>query len=294
MRVALFFDGNNFYGGWRETAAPTRVEFQALARWLVESVGGTELAGAWYYTGVDKGEPTETVNLESRDRLEGFLTMLEHQPGYFVRRFPRVPRATTCSSCGAEHTFSQEKGVDTTMVADMIRLAAAGAFDAMVLVTGDADHAPGLVAVRELGRRALVATWGGYGLSHWLRAEAWDHVDLLEGLSQFAADPVQLVVVDDPESTASETDDEASSVTEDVTDPTSDPGLHAAFLQELGRAEHHFQSGYVGLALFLHRWTTQSELPHWMRPAILDQLVAQGKVEVYETQDGKMALRRAG
>ena len=173
MRVALFFDGNNFYGGWRETAAPTRVEFQALARWLVQSVGGTELVGAWYYTGVDKGEPTETANLESRDRLEGFLTMLEHQPGYFVRRFPRVTRTTSCSSCGAEHTFSQEKGVDTTMVADMIRLAAAGAFDAMVLVTGDADHAPGLVAVRELGRRALVATWGGYGLSHWLRAEAW-------------------------------------------------------------------------------------------------------------------------
>ncbi len=290
MRVAILFDGNNFYAGWRLTSPDRRVDFAALARWLVGRAGGTRLTGAWYYTGVDD----DPAAAESTARLHGFLTMLEHVPGFFVKRFGRVTRSARCSSCGADHQFSQEKGVDTAMVADMIRLAANDAFDVLILVTGDVDLLPGIEAVRDLGKRALVCTWGGYGLSQRLRAEAWGHLDLLDEPDAFAPrsepeEPV-LEVVDDPTSKVPEPDSEA---TEEVGDPSSDPGLHAAFLDELGRAQRHFQSGYVGLALFLHRWMTQQDLPHWMRPTILDALVAQGKVEVYEANDGKMALRLA-
>jgi len=294
MRVAIWFDGNNFYAGWRLTAAGTRVDFEALARWLTAQAGGTVLTGAWYYTGVDD-DPAAT---ESTARLSGFLTMLEHVPGFFVKRFPRVSRTTRCSACSAEHTYSQEKGVDTTMVADMIRLAAHDAFDVMILVTGDADHLPGIQAVRELGKRALVCTWGGYGLSQRLRAEAWGHVDLLTGLEAFATPlpkpEVTLEVVQDAPEPIVDPPSTDESETEEVGDPASDPGMHAAFLSELERAQRHFQAGYVGLALFLHRWMTQQDLPHWMRPTILDALVAQGKVEVYEADDGKLALRLAG
>jgi uncharacterized LabA/DUF88 family protein len=291
MRVAIWLDGNNFYAGWRLTAAGSRIDFGDLARWITHQAGGSELTGAWYYTGVD-GEAEESKAVASRARLGGFLTMLEHVPGFFVKRFPRVTRTSHCSSCGAEHTYSQEKGVDTNMVVDMIRLAANNAFDVMVLVTGDADHIPGVQAVREYGKRVLVCTWGGYGLSQRLRAESWGHLDLLEGLQAFSTPPVTLEVVERTESDET-LDSDTEPETEDVGDPASSPGMHAAFLSELERAERHFDSGYVGLALFLHRWMTQQDLPHWMRPTILDVLVAQGKVEVYETGDGKMALRRA-
>ena len=292
MRVGIWFDGNNFYSGWRLTAADARVDFERLAGWLTDQVGGSQLTGAWYYTGVDD-EPGSAESQESQQRLAGFLTMLEHVPGFYVKRFPRVNRTSRCTSCGHEHAYSREKGVDTTMVADMIRLAANDAFDVMVLVTGDADHTPGIVAVRELGKRALVCTWGGHGLSQTLRAEAWGHVDLLDGLAHFstsadAPPPLEVVPQPDPSDEGEEPE------TEDVSDPTTSPELRAAFLAELERAERHFQSGYVGLALFLHRWMTHQSLPHWMRPTILDALVAEGKVVVYEAEDGKMALRLAG
>lgn len=71
------------------------------------------------------------------------------------------------------------------MVADMLRLAAVGAFDVLVLVSGDSDHAPAIEGVRAIGRQAYVSTWGRAGLSARLRKAAFDHIDLMEGLSQF-------------------------------------------------------------------------------------------------------------
>ena len=54
MRVAIFFDGKNFYEGMEHTLSAERrfLNYRSLALWLVQRVGGTELAGAHYYTGV--------------------------------------------------------------------------------------------------------------------------------------------------------------------------------------------------------------------------------------------------
>ena len=53
MRVALFFDGKNFYSGWRDAANGRRIDFVRLSEWLVKRAGGTYLWGAHYYTGVE-------------------------------------------------------------------------------------------------------------------------------------------------------------------------------------------------------------------------------------------------
>lgn len=63
-------------------------------------------------------------------------------PGFFVHRFQRKMRRRRCEKCGEMNDYSQEKEVDTTMVADMLRLAAVDAFDAVILASGDSDHAP--------------------------------------------------------------------------------------------------------------------------------------------------------
>ena len=44
MRVGIFFDGKNFYSGWRATAEDTTIDFVALSEWLVKKVGGLRLA----------------------------------------------------------------------------------------------------------------------------------------------------------------------------------------------------------------------------------------------------------
>lgn len=182
MRVCIFFDGKNFHSGWRDEANGRRLTFPKLSKWLVDRVGGSLLWGAYYYTGIEMGPAAVT---EGQKKLAGFLDMLELQPGFFVKRFPRKTTMFQCANCGAENRYTQEKEVDTTMVADMLRLAAVGAFDVLVLVSGDSDHAPAIEGVRAIGRQAYVSTWGRAGLSARLRKAAFDHIDLMEGLSSF-------------------------------------------------------------------------------------------------------------
>ena len=131
MRVAIFIDGKNFYSGYKSAAPQRRVDFPKMADWLVAQARGSFLWGVYYYTGVETGAAAET---DEQKGLARFLNMLELQPGFFVLRFNRKFKTRRCASCQALDRYSQEKEVDTTMVADMLRLAAVNAFDIMVLV----------------------------------------------------------------------------------------------------------------------------------------------------------------
>ena len=52
MRVALFFDGNNFYRSLRSQYTNWEVNYEQLAAWTVQQVGPeARLTGAYYYTG---------------------------------------------------------------------------------------------------------------------------------------------------------------------------------------------------------------------------------------------------
>ncbi|MCE9584603.1 MAG: NYN domain-containing protein, partial [Planctomycetes bacterium] len=181
MRVAIFVDGKNFYAGWKDQSHGRDVDFRKLSQWIVRTAGGDHLMGAYYYTGIDTALPTTA----SQERLDAFLGMLEVQPGFFVQRFVQRNRTHTCAHCGTPNTFSQEKEVDTTIVADMLRLAASGGFDIAVLLSGDADLVPAVEGVRALGKQVFVASWGSSGLSARIRRAAFDHIDLLVGLPEF-------------------------------------------------------------------------------------------------------------
>lgn len=269
MRVVVFFDGKNFYAGWRDQAQGRRIDFHRLAQWLTHQVSGTMFWGAYYYTGIEVGEASLT---ESQRRLEDFLQMLEKTPGYFVRRLPRRSESFHCVHCNSETRYTTEKELDTTMVTEMIRLAAVNAFDVMILLSGDADHAPALEGVRALGKQAYVASWGGAGMSRRLQQVAFDHIDLLDGLSEF-----EIARVTTP-----------SSIPEE---PPITP--EQLFLDELHRAEEYFGGGgYVGLQYFLTRWKAEN-LPtdRDVRGRILDNLVESRRVEIYDPGNGERALR---
>jgi len=51
-----------------------------------------------------------------------------------------------------EHTYV-EKGVDTQLAVDMIRLAVADTYDIAVLISGDGDFAPAVEFVKQLGKQ---------------------------------------------------------------------------------------------------------------------------------------------
>jgi uncharacterized LabA/DUF88 family protein len=270
LKVGIFFDGKSFYHGYEEGEAATRrVDFKKLADWLVSQVGGDHLFGAFYYTGVESSDELASPGLTQ------FLGNLERVPGYFVRRLARRSATYHCESCGATHRFSREREVDTSIVADLVRYTATGGLDIAVVVSGDTDLVPGADAVRELGKQLWVATWGDRGVSSRLRQAAFATVDLAAGTSVFASEGRHDAPSRPPG--ADLADDVASS---------------EVFLEELERAEERFADGYVGVNFFVTRWRSDRLVddPNTRR-RILDQLVDDGLVEIFETDDGSRGVR---
>src|SRR2546428_259733 len=150
MKIAIFFDGQNFYRSLLRYDESLRVDYDRLAAWITQQIGGPNalFSGAYYYVGVSSDAPP---------LVEGFLKGLELRPGYFVKREPRVRRAGRCPACGQEYEYTTEKRVDTRLVADLIHYAAANAFAAAAPLSGGGAVGPGRSAPdapRKRGRGA--------------------------------------------------------------------------------------------------------------------------------------------
>jgi hypothetical protein len=181
MKICIFFDGQNFYRSLQRYDESLRVDYDRLAAWITQAVGGPAamFGGAYYYVGVSSDAPQV---------VEGFLKGLELRPGYFVKRDRRVRRSVRCPACGIDTEYTTEKRVDTRLVADLIQYAANGAYDAAVLVSGDDDFVPAVEAVNAIGKQVWVATWSAEELSTDLRVRCFGHVHLSDGLAAFRAD----------------------------------------------------------------------------------------------------------
>ena len=268
MRVALFFDGKNRMKDLRRTAGERWLNHGALADWAVAQVGGSELFAAYYYTGV----PSPNDEVRDRHALSDLLEELEQRPGFFVKRFNRRAATRECPHCGQIITYTEEKMVDTSLVADMILLAVQDAYDVAVVFSGDLDMAPGLQAIHQLGKRGWIATFGDAGLSRSLVRAAWGHLDLLEHLDAFSYADLATA----PPSAS----------------PRAPEEIDREVLREVRRAEAHFTAGggFVGGHYFIHRWKGHDiPDPPELRRQALQRLIDAGLMETYAV-DGKTAL----
>jgi uncharacterized LabA/DUF88 family protein len=178
MKVCIFIDGQNFYRSLQRFDEGLRVDYDRLAAWITQAVGGpsTNFGGAYYYVGVSADAPPQ---------VEGFLKGLELRQGYYVRREPRKRRTGRCPACGIEYDYTTEKRVDSRMVAELIHFAANGTYDAAVLVSGDDDFVPAVEAVNALGKQVWVATWSAEELSSDLRVRCFGQLRLSDGVNTF-------------------------------------------------------------------------------------------------------------
>jgi hypothetical protein len=178
MKVCIFIDGQNFYRSLQRYDDSLRVDYDRLAVWITQAVGGPSalFGGAYYYVGVSADAPP---------LVENFLKGLELRAGYFVKREGRVRRMGRCPTCGADYEYTTEKRVDTRLVADLIHYAANGAYDAAVLVSGDNDFVPAVEAVNALGKQVWVATWSAEELSSDLRVRCFGQIRLSDGVGTF-------------------------------------------------------------------------------------------------------------
>src|SRR5438093_7162371 len=113
MKIAIFFDGQNFYRSLLRYDESLRVDYDRLAAWITQQVGGPNalFSGAYYYVGVSSDAPP---------LVEGFLKGLELRPCYFVKRETWVRRAGRCPGRGHEYEDTSEMRWVTRLGAGLI------------------------------------------------------------------------------------------------------------------------------------------------------------------------------
>lgn len=280
MKILIFIDGQNFYRSLLRYDETLVVDYDRLAVWITQAVGGptASFGGAYYYVGVSPGAPAP---------VESFLKGLEGRTGYFVRRERRVRRTGRCTACGGDYEYTTEKRVDTRLVADLIHYAANGAYDAAVLVSGDDDFVPAVEAVNALGRQVWVATLSPEELSTDLRVKCFGHIHLADGVAAFRADRPRIIDRDrlggrgDPRSAVARSSPRPAM-------PSSEQTLERG-LAELQRAEARLP--HVSRGYFVTRWKAhQLPPPGQEREMLVQQLVEAGLAEEFEVSgaDGRL------
>jgi uncharacterized LabA/DUF88 family protein len=114
---------------------------------------------------------------------------LNRQPGINVQIRERKPKALpTCPTCHKSithcpHTGCEkpivatvEKGIDTLLVTDLIRLAVGGQYDAAVVVSSDADMVPAVEFVQSQGKKIIQAGFPPIGID--LATKCWGSFDI--------------------------------------------------------------------------------------------------------------------
>ena len=274
MKISIFFDGQNFYRSLLRFDESLRVDYDRLAAWITQSVGGPNalFSGAYYYVGVAADAPPV---------VEGFLKGLELRPGYFVKREPRVRRSGRCPHCGAEYEYTTEKRVDTRLVADLIQYAASGAFDAAVLVSGDDDFVPAVEAVNALGKQVWVATWSAEELSKDLRVRCFGQIHLSDGVVAFRVERPRAYERAPGRAALSRLARPAG-----ITPGPAESGALERGRQELQRAQARLP--HVSRGYFVMRWKSHQLPPVGPeREALVQQLLDAGMIEEFEVTDAE-------
>ena len=171
-----------------------RFDWEVLPEWLVREAVRVGRLSDVAYAGMHVYASYDPASAGS-GRFRSWLTnWLDRLPGVQVvakerrpRRAPRCPRCRgdidACPSCGQHLRGSQEKGVDTAIVTDMIRLAWEDTYDVAVLVSSDSDLVPAVEFLELRGRKVIQAGFPPSGGS--LAGPCWASFDLYGRRSEF-------------------------------------------------------------------------------------------------------------
>lgn len=139
-RVGIFIDGSNLYHALRENFARTDLNFSEFAKKLV---GDRRLFRIYYYNILQ--DPQR--NPDGAREQQEFLTILRNMPYLEVR----------LGGMKLSQGVPVEKGVDVMLATDLLRYAWDDLYDVAIIVSGDADFAYALQAVKNRGKHIEVA-----------------------------------------------------------------------------------------------------------------------------------------
>jgi uncharacterized LabA/DUF88 family protein len=189
-RVRIFIDFWNLQLAWNELQRAqgrdqnvARIPWEeALPRVLTERTNPKAL-----YVGTHVYASTDPVNPADQG-LKRFLHVMDGFPGYNVTVKDRRPASPvkcsnpdcrspirTCPSCKQTIRRTVEKGIDSSLLTDLIRSAFDSTFDYAVLVTEDSDFVPAVKFIQERWTKQIVHCFFR-GKSDELRNACWKHL----------------------------------------------------------------------------------------------------------------------
>jgi hypothetical protein len=189
FRVRIFVDFWNFTLAMKDHDPTFLVAWEKLGPVLAAETGKlispsapVHYEGLHVFGSYDPGKP------EDGKLKNWFTNKLDKMPGVSVvlrerqrkRNYPKCPQCQTeaklCVSCQADMRGTEEKGVDTRIATDLIRLAWEDGYEAAVLISADRDFVPVAEFLQTKGIKIIHGAFPPKG-SH-LTQKCWAHLDL--------------------------------------------------------------------------------------------------------------------
>ncbi|HEY78163.1 MAG TPA: NYN domain-containing protein [Dehalococcoidia bacterium] len=140
IRVAIFIDGSNLYHALRSNFGRYNLNY---AKFTNKLCGERRLLRTYYYNVLQDPSQRPDVYREQRE----FLDILRQTPYLEVR----------LGSTKIAQGIPVEKGIDVMLATDLLYFAWHDFYDVAILVSGDADFAYALQAVKNVGKHVEVA-----------------------------------------------------------------------------------------------------------------------------------------
>lgn len=165
-RVAIFVDFWNYELSTKDVDTNYKTDWPKMAQ-VIYAEAATLLAPAHgtHFCGMFV---IGSYHPQTETRLHRWASnILPSFPGITTTFVPRRPQVSgpkcpschdavnTCPACGGTMLGVKEKGVDTLLATDMIRLAWEGIYDSAVLITADEDLAPVVRFLSAKGKKIL-------------------------------------------------------------------------------------------------------------------------------------------
>jgi uncharacterized LabA/DUF88 family protein len=165
------------------------IDWRSLPAWLARKAADVTNTPNYQFEGGIIYASYNPHTAEGR-KFHGWATSwLNRQPGVQVVSYARHPKsAPTCQAChqailrcprpecGEVLAGTTEKGVDSAIVTDMIRLAWEDAYEIAVLASSDADLVPAVNFLNQKGRRIVQAGFPPSGVN--LATACWASFDI--------------------------------------------------------------------------------------------------------------------
>jgi len=200
MRIAVFVDYWNFQLTLNERLSAlkkvqdyrSKIDWKSLGQTLCASAAGVlghtagfSYEGSYIYTSFNP------VTEDGKKYRNWVTTWLDRQPGVNVeireRKPKALPKCPAChkeiahcphADCGQPIVATIEKGIDTLLATDLIRLAVSNSYDVAVLASLDADMIPAVDFVQTLGKKIVQAGFPPGGVD--LATQCWGSFDVMK------------------------------------------------------------------------------------------------------------------